>query len=824
MGSKFSAQITGFRYSMGLHMGLSRGPIDEIVEIRVGDLRAWPKVSTEYKAVNTFDTVADMYASDKTSAPNDVSWVTEDPDPTKDGYYRRAGSGWTYIGSSLTSAAITDTGITTIDSPQLFGGDDKEGGVQGTLSVMMGKPDQVCDPTLAGLLGGIVSGFRGAATAFFNGLVCSMNPYPKAWAFRLRRATKGWYNDNAWYPEKSIITLMGFQGDGGDPTQTADDYTDPVIKAMNPAHIIAQCATDPQWGRGLDFEQLNLASFRNSADALYTEGFGLCMKWVQGDDIDVFVQSVCDHIGAAVYVDRGTGLLTMSLIRADYDPKEIPTFTTENGLISIDDDESSSQDSGYNEVVVNFTEAVTGKTASINAQNLASFRATGNLNSTTSEYPGIPNKDLAARVALRDVMIQSVGLKKFKVVLNRKAWRIAPGSVFAVADPKRNIGNLILRAFNVEDGSDTSGTITISATVDVFGLPSESYVVAQKSAWVAPPRSPQPPTVFKVCEVPYRDIVRNLTPADLASITEDESFIMSMVEAPNGLSLSYDLMTKATGETAYAEHGAGAFCPAAVLAAAIGAYDTSCTLTSFIGFDRDDVGSTMMIGNEIIRVDAFDSSTGICTIARGCADTIPAAHAVSAVAWWYENEIVEDSRSYSNTEVISAKFLTLTSAGQSDISVSPTGTQTIKLRQPRPYPPGKVRLNDGVTDHKVYDLTSADVFTGDFTIKWTGRDRITQADQLIDESQNTVGPETGVTYTIRVYGDDGVTLVRTEAAVTSPYTYDSTKQIADGDLRHPTFQLVSVRDGLESYFPHRFIVWRNSAGGWGDDWGFNWGN
>ena len=33
--------VAGYRYLFGIHMGVCRGPIDELVEIRVGDRTAW---------------------------------------------------------------------------------------------------------------------------------------------------------------------------------------------------------------------------------------------------------------------------------------------------------------------------------------------------------------------------------------------------------------------------------------------------------------------------------------------------------------------------------------------------------------------------------------------------------------------------------------------------------------------------------------------------------------------------------------------------------------------------------------------------------------
>ncbi|MCL2886543.1 MAG: hypothetical protein FWF20_07135, partial [Betaproteobacteria bacterium] len=148
MGSGKKVTI-GYWYSMGLHMGLGRGPLDEIREIVVGDKTAW-------------------------------------------------------TGSASGNAEFQ------INQPNLFGGEKKEGGIVGPLKVLMGDVDQPVFPRLAAMLGGLVPAFRGVASVFFDGRISAMTPYPKPWKFRVRRTNAGWEN-GAWYPERAAIWLAGNQ-------------------------------------------------------------------------------------------------------------------------------------------------------------------------------------------------------------------------------------------------------------------------------------------------------------------------------------------------------------------------------------------------------------------------------------------------------------------------------------------------------------------------------------------------------------------------------------------------------------------------------------
>lgn len=148
MGGKKKKTTIGYKYYMGLFMGLCRGPVDAIRQIRVGDKTAW-------------------------------------------------------------SGHATSNSSITINKPDLFGGEEQEGGIDGTLQVMLGAPTQPRNESLAAMLGGLVSAFRGVTTTFFDGLVCAMSPYPKEWSYLVQKTKAGWHKDECWYPAKCEIVLLG---------------------------------------------------------------------------------------------------------------------------------------------------------------------------------------------------------------------------------------------------------------------------------------------------------------------------------------------------------------------------------------------------------------------------------------------------------------------------------------------------------------------------------------------------------------------------------------------------------------------------------------
>lgn len=124
----------GWRYFFALFMGLGRGPLDAIRMIRVGDRTAW------------------------------------------------AGN-------------VTSNTTVYIDAPNLFGGEEKEGGIQGPLQILMGESTQTPTAELLAAFGSPLPGFRGVVTTFFDGLLSMNNPYPKQWKYRVNRILKGWDGD-----------------------------------------------------------------------------------------------------------------------------------------------------------------------------------------------------------------------------------------------------------------------------------------------------------------------------------------------------------------------------------------------------------------------------------------------------------------------------------------------------------------------------------------------------------------------------------------------------------------------------------------------------
>lgn len=747
-GGKGSSATIGYRYYMKMHMGLCRGPIDELVRIKVGDMEAWP-LPEGAQPFNIIDAILGT-----------VRTVTKD-DP------------------------IYSSDTRQIRAPNLFGGDKKEGGIEGSMVVMMGRPDQTVASYIKSAIGGLVSDFRGVATIFYDGLLCSLNPYPKSWAFRVRRVLQGW-DGPVWQPSLASIWLAGGS-----------------IQGMNAAHILYECFTNREWGRGLPRAALHEPTWLAAAQTLYNEGFGLCIRWNRQQQLGDFMKDIIDHIGGGIYNDRTTGQICLSLLRGNYDLNSVPLFTYDSGLVSLDEGETISRDDMVNEIVVNWHDPIENKDRQARVQNLASIQSMGATKSNTVTYSAIPVVDLALRVAQRDLKVSSTTLKRYKVILDRRASRMVPGSVFRISAPEKNIGNAVLRAGAVRYGTLSNGRVEVEATVDVFGLPSSSFVSGQDATWTPPDRSAVVASAHMAREGTYAELIQRLSPADLALVQSTSGAIAVLAGKPTTLTQGYRIASKATGES-YVKRASGTFDPIAVISSPIGIYDTTVSFQSGSELGLVQIGTAVQVGDEICRVDDIQTTngqTGTMTIARGCVDTIPAPHTASTKMFFFGSSADTDAREYALGEEVSVKVITTTSTQELDIDLAPVDTVVIAGRHALPWPPANVKVN-GVP------FGTLGILTGDLTFSWAHRDRTLIQDQLKEHGAPSIGPETGAAYNLRIYPSaTSTTPIRTFSYIDgSSVVYTAASRAADGVGTNITVELESIRSGLKSQFKYRFAI------------------
>lgn len=697
---------------------------------------------------------------------------------------------------------VTDNATVTINKRDLFGGAAREGGWDGLVDIRMGAQSQGKSAYMQAKAGGEVSADRGVLTMIFRGygsggfMWSMINPYFKSPAVQIFRAREGWARP-VFYPQKAIIGTLD----------------------MNPAHIIYECLTDFNWGMGYSPADVDEPTFRECADTLFNEGFGMSLLWMEQTSLNDFISLVLNHIDGVLYTDMRTGKFKLHLTRQDYLLDDLPLFDPDN-ILEMSSFQRVTWGDTANEITVKYTDR-NQKEAAITVQDLASIDAQGGrVIPATKDYIGVRDGDLAVRLATRDLNIQSSTLAKVVFKTTRAAWDMILAQPFRLTWPRLGIVNAAFRITSIDKGNLAQNEIEIEALEDVFGLPTQSYVEVQPSGWVSPIQQPAPVTIRRTFEAPYYDVIQAYTAADIDYFDPDYGFGELAAVEPTSATFGYQLWASPNGSS-YTEVAPGEFTPSGTINTAIprGRTDVTVTLNNASQVDPELIGGYAYIDDEafsVLGVSLTNPLQPSVTLGRAVIDTVPVAHAVNARVWFAFDNMGYDPTQRSRGETVQYKPLTRTGQGVLDLDRAVPVPLTLAGRAQRPYPPGNLQING---------LYWPATITGPLTATWAHRDRVQQTAGLVPFSASNIGPEPGTTYTVRVLRVDG-TVVRTYSGITDTvWTYPAADAILDGNMMDVRLQIFSVRDSLQSWQTHDLTVRRTDlvTTGFGLDFGNNFG-
>jgi hypothetical protein len=724
MGSSGKKVTVGYKYFLGAHMVLCHGPIDKITSIEVDEKEAWSGTSTG--------------------------------------------------------------GAININSPNLFGGESREGGVSGTVDILMGETTQSRNSYLQARLGNDIPAFRGVVSAVLNQVYVGLSPYMKRWAFWGERVHVRQDGIAQWYDAKAAI------GSNGD---------------MNPAHIIRECITDPFWGMGYAEADVDDAAFTAAADQLESEGMGMSILWDRATTLEDFIALVLKHIDAVLYVDRYTGLFVLNLVRDDYVVDDL-LLLDEDSIDKVTRFKRSTSDELINKVTVKFWNSSTGKTDAVTAKETALVAQYGT-NATIQQFPGFTNGTLASQVASRSLKALSTPLASCVIYANRTAASLNKGDPFKMSWSPYGLTEVIMRVLDIDFGTLTDNKIKITAAQDVFGISSAVYAAPPATGWTDPNSDPVACTYHSLIEAPFWEVVQRVGETEAGSIASDAGFAIVTAVRPSDDSINAKIWSDPT-DALYEEAGTVDFTPTATSSGAIGYTETVIPLLGAVDIDIVGLNTYAVWGNEIVRIDAISSSE--MTVARGCLDTIPEEHSDGERVFFADVFYETDQVEYVDGETARIKVLPTTGHGTLDIGSAVEQTVVMDSRLSRPYPPGRLELNNGYY---------ADAVPGDADIVVTGqhRDRLQQTATLIPSSEDSgIGPEAGTTYTIELRTLVGG-LIDSDTGLSAP-SYTLTEAAMGSNYGRLRVLMWSTRDSLDSYQTHDFEFTR---AGYGTAYGYAYG-
>lgn len=590
-------------------------------------------------------------------------------------------------------------------------------------------------------------------------------------------------------------------------TATGDD--------ANPSHMIYECLTNQEWGMGAAPTLIDVGSFEQAAVTLLLEGMGLSMIWTRQTTIEAFVSEILDHIQATLFVNPRNGLLTLKLIRGDYNLDDLREVTVDNARMS--NFQRKAWGEIISEIVVTWTNPENEQDETVNIHDNAAIASQGVPVSDSRNYYGVRSSALAMKLAARDLRTSSTPLASCDVELNRTAWDILPGEVVKVIWAERGLNGVPMRVGSVDYGRPGEPEIKASLLEDIFGYATTDYSTPPSTGWEDDDMVPVDMLHPKIITVPSF-FAANYLPATggLADIAYPE--VVAGVLATSENAVAYDVY----GDKVQVD---GSITQDVLTTNTVAGY---ATLTSplaeeaqsvFVGFTNfqgrvapaQNVfvfigGST--VGDEDTEVALISENTsGSYTLKRGILDTSPKIWDAGTPCYFIEfGSTISDKVIRSDAEGVTLKLLSRTVGGVLSIDDATDVTGTLSGRPHYPLRPANVKVADQAFG--VVDISAIDPIA----VTWSNRNRTMENSQVVFWDEANVTPETGQTTTVGLYTEAGV-LITEYTGVTG--TSQSVPKSALGSNTRAVVKVKSVRDSFASLQAHSITVDTTSGSGTG---------
>jgi len=681
-------------------------------------------------------------------------------------------------------------GVTTIniDEPYLFGGEESEGGIVGDIDIQYGGAAQTVNSYLSSKLGSDISASRGIVSVIFKSVDLGTSPYPKPWSFLAKRTQILDDGTPQWYLAKADIS--------GD---------------LNAAHVLRECYTCTRWGLGNSASLIDSVAWTAAADTLYTEGFGVSRHWYdENESIEDLIKDILETIDGKIYQDPETGLFVLKLARDDYVVGSLEAFD-ESDIESVEGFIRPAYGEIPDIVRIGITDVLNNTTTSIPDHDIAVMDIQGGKSIISKrDFFAVTKPALGGKIAARERQQVTSMLAMMTIKGKRTMAHLRPFSVVKISYAPLGIVQLVVRVMDADYGTLQNGIVKFNCVEDVFAMGVAIFSQPPSMPQANPVSEPAAAPNRSLLETPFWTLVQDAGISGALALDADAGFLLVAAQKPSNDALDYELLVRDSPTADLIADGRGYFTPTATLAETmpLNAAEQIVDLANIVNLNQVAVNTYAMVGSEILKVTAVDITNSRVTLARGVLDTVPAAHSITNRIWFIESLSYMVGNEYTATNEPGVKILPRTAKGQyAEGSATAYNADAFDSRAIRPYPPGNLKINT---------VSYPSTFTGQPTLTWTHRDRTQQITELVEHDAADIGPEAGVTYTLKIYDEDNV-LVRTEPGLTgTSYEYTEANELSDcGELQDQLrFVLYAVRDGYDSWqqyditVPRRFDLTR----------------
>lgn len=243
----------------------------------------------------------------------------------------------------------------------------------------------------------------------------------------------------------------------------------------DPAAVILDMLCSP-WGKvGLSLttllSQVNVTSFHAASNTLLAEQHGYSRAFEQPADADAMIRDVLAQIDGVLYQEPSTGMLTIKLVRFDYNPAT---------LDDVNPDNAEAAGSGWytvqgwaevpNQVRVTYLDRTNNYAETVTiAQDPALIESNGGrIRSVSVRFEGCTNAPLAQQLAARELAAVGRPMVRATVIVDRRFYSKRPGDVVTLTWPELGINKMVMRIAAIDFGMLRSGKIKMSLMRDVF--------------------------------------------------------------------------------------------------------------------------------------------------------------------------------------------------------------------------------------------------------------------------------------------------------------------------------------------------------------------
>ncbi|WP_299022488.1 phage tail protein [uncultured Photobacterium sp.] len=622
----------------------------------------------------------------------------------------------------------------------------------------------------------MVSAFRYLAALVFRKPEMGNSSYPPPVAVEVARLKTGWDGNPIWYQEKAII------GEGR-------DIKDPAAfgaGGLNAAHIIHELIECPEWGTGN--RNIDEAAFRQCADILYAEGFGLNAHWTKQQPVEQFIKDICRYINGYVFTDEATGKVTMRLARDNYSEADIPVLTGKQ-IKSARNVRRRSQADLINTLTVTYTDWNTYDKAAVTVMNSALLHATGRTIGETVNYPMLHDDKLAYRVAMRELRMLSGRLMTCELYCDTSAATLQPGDVVRVVYPPAGL-NHIVRVQKKRRGSLAKPEVKLDVMEDIFSAVTGDYMPPPPSNWKDPINEPQPITDQAVMELPYWLLANTLNPSELAALKDYSCFVGWFAGKPTSDTLGADLYYSHFDRWLYSHRAS--FAPGSLLLAPISRTGTQLQL---LGSDLtgQELPTLCLLGNELIVVMSLEGDNA--QVKRGVLDTMPERHNAMTPVTILDGDALEAE--FTAGERVSLRGLTVTPRGTLNEGEATVSEINLVGRAAKPLCVTNVQLNGSYWPESI---------ALPLTVTLSHRNRISEVaePQFLSDWFTNGMPEAGTETKVTLVDVDTGTVLYNETTTATELTFDSLT-IKEG-IKRLRLTLTATRSGNEAMqsYTHEF--------------------